>query len=551
MLERLTYYLILVATFACQTSGQNLAELDVESSTTVPSDSSIVFVDIHSLSRKEIAECLLKINTLKPKVVGLNVIFETPGDPVSDSLLARAISRTDNIVLLADVDSVSEQVVSSHRIFTAVAEHEGFTSFLVEPDNNVKEYMPLYQSNRQILSFSEELSFSYRPDLIKGRFLTMRVNKIEQIEWLKTPSEFPVFDCDNLTESSIRGRIVILGNLSPTEDLYVVSIKGKEYRTNSTFIVGSIAAAKIRQRNFFRPSSEAKSQQPPFASGRWWNADVCDNSDVFVFDFSEKVVVDVNGNTYPLSLSESILSFEIGGKKMEWPITQIDQNDSTMKIWSDDVFLDLRRVLKTTGLTQRELEGKLFLSVDGQNNGDRYYFEFFDEGLYVFTHMSSADTISHLERWRIFETKFGTLLELTPGVRCRSFFPIEKNKNGIKFMRKNTAAATFVELSKDQEISKKALLGNWKVVAADETTPARVTAVKFTSSSLTMFGLSDHSDNLSSSSVQTTWCLDYFGKTIVSGLKFPHTGISYQRLPDGRITLHIENVTYTLEKDIR
>jgi hypothetical protein len=551
MIGRLTCYLALIVFFAGQTSSQNVADLGPGLTTEIKSDSSIVFVDIHSLARKEIADCLLKVNMLKPKVVGLNVIFQNLGDLATDSLLARAISQIDDIVLLAYIDSVSEKVVSSHRIFTVVADHEGFASFLVQPEDYVKEYIPLHQSNRQIVSFGGVLSFLYRPDLMEDRFRTISINSPEPIEWLKASSEFPVFDCSTLDEASIKGRIVIFGNLSPSENRYVVSIRGKEYRTNSTFIVGSIAAAKVSQRNFVRPSSKAKSQQPPFPSGRWWNADVCENSDVFVFDFSEKVVADVNGNAYPLALSETMLSFEIRGRKMEWPITRIDQNDSTMKIWSDDVFLDLRKVVKTAGLSGRDLEGKLFWSADGRNVKDKYYLEFFDGGSYVVTHMSSTDTTSHLEMWRIFGTKLGTLLELTPGVRCRSFFPIEKNRNGIKFMRKNIAAATFVELANDQEISKKPLLGNWKVVAADETTPARVTAVKFTSSSLTMFGLADHSDNLSSRSVQTTWCLDYFGKTIVSGLKFPHTGIAYRMLADGRITLHIENVTYTLEKDIR
>ncbi len=64
-------------------------------------DTNIVVVNFGDLKRPGIANLLLTINNYSPSVIGVDAIFDTPKDSLSDFTLANALSKIDNVVIVA------------------------------------------------------------------------------------------------------------------------------------------------------------------------------------------------------------------------------------------------------------------------------------------------------------------------------------------------------------------------------------------------------------------------------------------------------------------
>jgi CHASE2 domain-containing sensor protein len=62
-------------------------------------DTNIVLVNIGLLDRRGIAEEINILNQHQPKLIAIDALFEVPRDPVADSLLSDAMSRTKNLIL--------------------------------------------------------------------------------------------------------------------------------------------------------------------------------------------------------------------------------------------------------------------------------------------------------------------------------------------------------------------------------------------------------------------------------------------------------------------
>lgn len=76
-------------------SGKNSNKNDID----VKFSNEIVIINAADRGRADIAKLINKINTEKPKVIGLDFVFEGPKDFYSDSLLKSAIKSTPRIVL--------------------------------------------------------------------------------------------------------------------------------------------------------------------------------------------------------------------------------------------------------------------------------------------------------------------------------------------------------------------------------------------------------------------------------------------------------------------
>lgn len=64
-------------------------------------DTNIVVVNFGDLKRPGIANLLLAINNYKPCVIGVDAIFDTPKDSISDFTLSNALSKIENVVIVA------------------------------------------------------------------------------------------------------------------------------------------------------------------------------------------------------------------------------------------------------------------------------------------------------------------------------------------------------------------------------------------------------------------------------------------------------------------
>lgn len=207
-------------------------------------DSLIVLFDIKDYSREKIADCLRVLAKQKPKVVALDLIMPDEGVPSIDSSLATAIADIDKIILLASIEESG--IVSSNKIFTSKADYEGASSILIDDDNEIKAYLPLYQRERQMLNFAEQIAFCFKPEIINPRFLSFRVNEPETITFLRKPGEFYEFDILYADNAEVHNKIVILGDLRPSESSYLIDVNGEEFKTNSSVIYANIVLNRLR-----------------------------------------------------------------------------------------------------------------------------------------------------------------------------------------------------------------------------------------------------------------------------------------------------------------
>ncbi|MFN3403704.1 MAG: CHASE2 domain-containing protein [Cytophagaceae bacterium] len=100
-------------------------------------DTNIVMVNIGDLDRAGIAELIDSISKYKPKVIGIDAFFRKPKNPESDSLLAAAFSRVENLVLVSKVlnplenSEVWDSLELSHPMFSRHAE-SGMSNMISE-----------------------------------------------------------------------------------------------------------------------------------------------------------------------------------------------------------------------------------------------------------------------------------------------------------------------------------------------------------------------------------------------------------------------------------
>lgn len=88
-------------------------------------DRDIVLINIENGDRTFIAKVLSKIDSIKPKVVGINVYFKSPKEAKEDSLLSFTLN-----ILKGDILSYStgRSGIEEHSIpiFTSAVDNEGF-----------------------------------------------------------------------------------------------------------------------------------------------------------------------------------------------------------------------------------------------------------------------------------------------------------------------------------------------------------------------------------------------------------------------------------------
>ncbi|MBK6263601.1 CHASE2 domain-containing protein [Marivirga sp. S37H4] len=74
-----------------------------------PAEENVVLVNIGRLPRAGVAEQIRIINKYNPKVIGVDSFFPYPKDPVTDSILAQALSEVDNLVMASKLLNLKEE----------------------------------------------------------------------------------------------------------------------------------------------------------------------------------------------------------------------------------------------------------------------------------------------------------------------------------------------------------------------------------------------------------------------------------------------------------
>jgi len=192
-----------------------------------PIDSNIVIVNIGQADREGIAHLIDKTASFNPKVMGLDVVFDGPRDPLKDSLLHASIQRNNNLVLAAKylLDS-TDKLVMVGNYFLKDNSQGGFVNFPNDDKETVRTYFPFKkdekEKDKRLPSFSSALLRQY--DSTAYLKLEKKGDKKVIINYTRRTNQYLVINgddllLDNIDSTAIAGKIALLAyvNTNPND----------------------------------------------------------------------------------------------------------------------------------------------------------------------------------------------------------------------------------------------------------------------------------------------------------------------------------------------
>ncbi|MCY7311946.1 MAG: CHASE2 domain-containing protein [Chitinophagaceae bacterium] len=193
--------------------------------------SNIVVINIGQADREGIAAIINKTASFKPKVMGLDVIFNGPRDAAKDSLLREAIQRNKNLVVAVKIETdSSDKLIPTENFFLNNSSYYGYVNFPNDDKETVRYYFPFKKDDhdKQIVlpSFSSSLVKLY--DTTAYNKIKKKADSKVIVNYTRNVTErkkqYLVIEgedllMDNIDSSAINGRIALLAyvNLSPND----------------------------------------------------------------------------------------------------------------------------------------------------------------------------------------------------------------------------------------------------------------------------------------------------------------------------------------------
>lgn len=183
-------------------------------------DTGITLLEIGN-TRREIAEELNRIAAFHPRIVGIDAIFNQPGDPATDSALITALNKFPNLVLASQysVDRSSEWIHFSFLQSRVAAAHSGFFNFVEGPEDIKRHFAPFLgvKGGRRMPSMTTQMLETL--DSNAYQTLQNRDNPIETINYAGNLNHYNVVSLDHLFHpikeedpgSYFRDKIVFIG----------------------------------------------------------------------------------------------------------------------------------------------------------------------------------------------------------------------------------------------------------------------------------------------------------------------------------------------------
>ena len=186
-------------------------------------DDEVTIVDMSELySRRELAEVLENIEALKPKVVGVDVVFEgLKEDSLGDEMMREVASKYNNMVysykLLDYVNDSTGYADAVHSFFAAEVTNEGFTNMRRNLYGGMKRQLSLGQKHlgKVVPSFIMQVVNgleSVNPLAVEERELNINF----------TPRRFRTIEPDSISPHPewITDKVVLFGAMKDEQDMH-------------------------------------------------------------------------------------------------------------------------------------------------------------------------------------------------------------------------------------------------------------------------------------------------------------------------------------------
>jgi len=213
-------------------------------------DTNIVLVNLGNLSRKEIAEQIKLINEYKPRVIGIDVLFEEEKDSFGDSVLADAFYSTKNLALVSKLTDFNDgdDLFDSIKYSVSNFSHHSSNGFANLPNDDevnfrtIREFQPFANViDKRVAAFSSKIV--QLGDSTAYSNMAERDNETERINFVGNYDKFYYLDAGQLFDEKnnlnfMKDKIVLLGfmgldlNTKTFEDIYFTPLN-KRYAGKS------------------------------------------------------------------------------------------------------------------------------------------------------------------------------------------------------------------------------------------------------------------------------------------------------------------------------
>lgn len=226
-------------------------------------DTNIVLVNLGNLSRNKIAEQIKLINKYKPRVIGIDAIFEEAKDSAGDSILEDAFSSTKNLVLVSKLSDFNDD----NKLFDSIKysipkfiyhSSNGFANLPNDDEVNfrtIREFRPYaIVMNKTAAAFSCKIV--QLSDSAAYSNLKKRNNETERINFVGNYEKFYYLDAEQLFDEKnnlnfIKDKIVLLGfmgldlNTKTFEDVYFTPLNERYAGKSFPDMYGVVIHANI------------------------------------------------------------------------------------------------------------------------------------------------------------------------------------------------------------------------------------------------------------------------------------------------------------------
>jgi CHASE2 domain-containing sensor protein len=209
-------------------------------------DPDIVLVNIENGDREFIGKVLLKLDSLNPILIGVDVFFQGKKTKREDSILIHSLEIINNDILPYGL-SDNKEFEQSDSVFTHFAKDKGFLKY-DRTIGLISNMTPLPKIENQIHeSFAYKIVKYWKPGF-KANF---EINEQIPINYQRPLENFLRLDGSFLLETSInnfdlKNKIVLLGYIGPgKEDKYSTPLRfiGKELDHNDPDTYGLVIIA--------------------------------------------------------------------------------------------------------------------------------------------------------------------------------------------------------------------------------------------------------------------------------------------------------------------
>ena len=181
-------------------------------------DPRIVIVDIGHVDRGQMAEMIKEIVTFKPRVIGIDVLYEGAAGSFADSTLKEQLGKENNIILGSQLKLTGGKFEEQPGVFASKDSLHGFVNLVGEDIGTIRYFTPKESSaEKTFYNFSTLIAKAY--DSTSFKRLINRNNNTELINYRRKENEFLIVNYEDLLTGKVNGdffrdKIVLMGYIN-------------------------------------------------------------------------------------------------------------------------------------------------------------------------------------------------------------------------------------------------------------------------------------------------------------------------------------------------